>query len=159
MNELEKYFIQPGFIYTSKQPILIHTVLGSCVSVCIWDNKNIYGGINHFIYPRRGENEPTAKYGDVSTQYLLDLMIKMGSEKNDLIAHVVGGAQNPEFNSTIGMQNVDVATEILEKKGIKIVDLDTGGSLGRKITFNTLTGEILIYKCMKLREGDWYGKN
>lgn len=156
MNELEKYFVQPGYIYASQQQVLIHTVLGSCVAVCIWDEQKKYGGMNHYIYPKTEGNARNAQYGDASIPHLIRLMKNFGSKQESLVAHVIGGAQNPLLHSNIGLNNVEVALGILEKANIPIINVDTGGALGRKLSFNTATGEILIYKCMKLREGDWY---
>jgi chemotaxis receptor (MCP) glutamine deamidase CheD len=34
-NNSEKYFLHPGYIFISRNPYLIHTVLGSCVAVCL----------------------------------------------------------------------------------------------------------------------------
>lgn len=43
-------FLYAGDIIVSEeQPIL--TVLGTCVSVCLYDRKKQYGAMNHFYYP------------------------------------------------------------------------------------------------------------
>jgi len=46
------YFIKPGYIFVSAKPAIISAVLGSCVSVCIYDNKLKTGGMNHFKLPK-----------------------------------------------------------------------------------------------------------
>jgi Chemotaxis protein; stimulates methylation of MCP proteins len=156
MKELDKYFLQPGYIFVSKEPYLIHTVLGSCVSVCVWDGKNRFGGMNHYIYAKSGKNKNNGRFGDVSVRYLIRLMSEMGSELRDLKAHVVGGARNIELSSKIGDENSSVAMEILDKSGIEIVTTDLGGLSGRKVIFNNVSGEILVYKGINIRENDWY---
>jgi chemotaxis protein CheD len=40
--------------------------------------------------------------------------------------------------------------------GIKVISEDTGGNVGRKLVYNTLTNEAIIYRANKLRKGDWY---
>ena len=159
MNEPEKYFVQPGFIYATQKETVISTVLGSCISVCLWDGQHRFGGMNHFIYPRTNSGDRNSRYGNIAIPHLLKLMERMGSKRQDLIAHVIGGASNPLLNSNIGMDNIEVAKRFMEKYRIPIINLDVGGTLGRKISFNTETGEVLIYKCMKLRDGDWYGQD
>lgn len=156
MKELEKYYLQPGYIFVSKEPHLIHTVLGSCVSVCIWDSINRFGGMNHFIYGRVGKNKNNGKFGDVSTRHLMRLMTNMGSEIPDLKAHVVGGARNVQLSSKIGEENCAVAMEILNRYGIEVVTTDIGCVSGRKVIFNNENGEILVYKGINIRENDWY---
>jgi len=156
MNTEEKYFLEPGYIFVSEQPYFIHTVLGSCVSVCIWDSVRKIGGMNHFIYGRAGEGLYNAKYGDVSTAYLVHLMLKAGCRKYDMKAHIAGGGHNSELNSRIGDENVAVAEEILKKNLIQIMTKDVGGQTGRKLVFNNITGEIIVYKGINVRRIDWY---
>jgi chemotaxis protein CheD len=156
MNTEEKYYLQPGYIFASEEPYLIHTVLGSCVSVCIWESEKKAGGMNHFIYGRSGQGYGSARYGDVSTAYLIRLLLDMGCRKACMKAHIVGGGHNPELGSKIGDGNVSVAEEILRENRIEIVTRDTGGRIGRKLIFNNSTGEILVYKGVNIRRNDWY---
>lgn len=156
MEEVENYFLQPGFIFVSDRPHLIHTVLGSCVSVCLWDSANGFGGMNHYIYGRSLRKTGGARYGDLSIPYLLRLIKEAGSKIEDLKAHIIGGAENPELNSAVGRENVQIAEEIMNRNGIRVVSRDTGGVLGRKVIFNNATGEILVYKVQSIRRNDWY---
>ncbi|MGE5417046.1 MAG: chemotaxis protein CheD [Acidobacteriota bacterium] len=149
-------FLQPGFIYASHEKMLLYTVLGSCVSVCLWDKQGEYGGMNHFIIPRKEKHSSSARYGDVAVRYLIKLMRELGSNKHDLIAHIIGGATNRAFDSNIGLENALVAEEALTKYGIDIVTRDVGGTVGKKVVFNTATGEVLVYKSMRVRKDDWY---
>ena len=156
MNEQNNYYLKPGYIYADTQGSLISTVLGSCVSVCFFDTKNKFGGINHFIYPKSIKNEASAKYGSIAIPHLLNIMLKLGADKNNLIAHIVGGAGNENLSSGIGIENVEIAKKLVSSYNIPIQILDIGGTMGRKVVFNSLNGELVVYKCTKLRENDWY---
>ncbi len=147
--------MHPGFIYANAQKSIISTVLGSCVSLCLWDSKKIYGGMNHFIYPK-SKRERSGKYGNTSCAYLIRLMLNLGSNKHDLVAHIVGGASNPILKSNIGKKNIEIAEKILNKHGIQVLIKDVGGQVGRKLVFNTETGELIINKGARIRGGDWY---
>ena len=46
--------ILPGEYYFTNQPMLIVTVLGSCVAACIRDKVSGIGGMNHFMLPDGG---------------------------------------------------------------------------------------------------------
>ena len=35
----KKYYLKPGYIFFSSEGHILETVLGSCVSVCLFDNK------------------------------------------------------------------------------------------------------------------------
>ncbi len=154
--DTEKYYLHPGYIYASSEKAVISTVLGSCVSICLWDSKNKFGGMNHFIYPKTEEKQSNARFGNISCPYLIKLMMELGTRKEDMVAHVVGGAKNPVIKSNIGEKNIDIATKVLEKYNIKIAIKDVGGQDGRKLVFDTETGEISINRGARVKESDWY---
>lgn len=157
-KQKENYFLQPGYIFSSMEPHIVSTVLGSCVSVCIWDETKNFGGMNHYTHANPiKKQKPSALFGSIAIPYMIDLLIKMGAQKTDLKAHIIGGAEKKELNSfKIGKQNVKLAEEMLKKNFIPIVTHDTGGEMGRKVVFDTETGEIAILKVHNLREYDWY---
>lgn len=169
MNEKRRYFLQPGYIFLSLEPYLVHTVLGSCVTVCIWDDVLKFGGMNHFIYNKPSSvfrddiKDNYAKktyYGIYAIPYLIKLMLDNGSRKDDLKTHLVGGAQNPVLSSvSVGRLNIEIAEKILNKHKIPVITRDVGSKMGRKVIFETSTGEILVYKVHKVRKADWYGVN
>mgnify|MGYP001765388600 FL=1 len=41
--------ILPGEFFVSTEPMVVYTVLGSCISACIRDPIAGVGGMNHFI--------------------------------------------------------------------------------------------------------------
>ena len=43
--------ILPGEYYVTTHDEIITTVLGSCVSACVWDTVFNVGGMNHFMLP------------------------------------------------------------------------------------------------------------
>ena len=153
---MDRYYLHPGYIYAGLTDTIITTVLGSCISVSLWDKKNHFGGMNHYIFPEDLKNESSSKYGDVACTYLLKVMKDYGAKKENLVAHIVGGSSNTALGSDIGIKNALMAKKILKKQSIYISTWDVGGELGRKMIFNTSSGEILIYKGAKIREGDWY---
>lgn len=152
-----KYFLQPGYAFASLEPYLVSTVLGSCVSVCLWDEVKHFGGMNHYIYPKNNNKKKSTQFGNIATEHLIHLLIKMGAQKNNIKAHLIGGSQNPEMNSfDIGKQNIEIAEKILKKHNIYVVTQDTGSKMGRKVVFDTETGEIAVYSVHNIREYDWY---
>lgn len=152
------YFIEPGYILVAAQPAVISGVLGSCVSVCLYDRKRKVGGMNHFKYPFIGEkDQATALYGNVSTLALIRMMISDGSKVRHLEAQIVGGGHNPALSAkNIGRENVRMARRILLRHRIRVTSEDVGGEKGRKVIFNTHQNEIAVMKVESLRSGDWY---
>ena len=154
----KNYFLESGFIFVATKPTIISTVLGSCVSVCIYDRKRKAGGMNHFKLPFINEKgKTTACYGNVATQVLIRMMLDGRSKIKHLEAQIYGGAYNPKVSpKDFGHENVMVARKVLDRKKIRVVSEDVGGQKGRKIVFNTSTNEIGLFKVDKLRMGDSY---
>ena len=152
-----QYFLNPGYIYVPNEPTVISTVLGSCVSVCLFDRKRRVGGMNHFRMPRTTDrHRATATYGNVATLALVSLMLANGSKSKHIEAQILGGAFNPEISTEdVGRENIRVARGVLTRKNIRIVSEDVGGCQGRKVVFNTHTNEVGILKVSALRRGDW----
>ena len=156
--EENRYFLQPGYIFVSREPYLVHTVLGSCVSVCLWDSFNRFGGMNHYVYSESPDGERNGRFGNIAIPYLIQLMLESGAQMNNLKAHIIGGGQNPSLGSFIGTENAATAEKLLKKSKIEILTRDVLGQFGRKVIFNSQSGEILIYKINEIRRDDWYGK-
>lgn len=145
LTEIDKYYLFPSAIYAEKKPCIVNTILGSCVSVCLIDFKNQIGGINHFMLPYwNGEGLATPKYGNIAIDRLIERMQKLGANPNELVAKVFGGANQIKSSINIGGKNIEVAHEILFQKKIKIIAQDLGGEQGRKIQFDTGTGNVLL---------------
>lgn len=141
------YYLEPGHIFINPDQSVVMASLGSCVAVCLYDHKEQYGGMNHFVAPKNGRKEsPTAKFGNAATLGLIRIMLKNGSDIKNIHAQIFGGAASPFSREKTGKKNVKIAKKILKKFKIPIVSEDIGGSLVRKVAFNTQTGETVVYK-------------
>ena len=154
----EHYFLQPGYIVVPDQSVSISTVIGSGVSVCIYDRKKRFGGMNHFQLPYMvTKGKTTAIYGNVSTIALIKMMLVHECKKKHLEAQIFGGAYNPQKNDKdIGRENIEIARKTLLKNNIPVISEDVSGAKGRKIVFNTRTNEMAVLKVDNLRDADWY---
>lgn len=149
----ERVTIQPGEMYITDENEIIYTVLGSCISVCFFDAKKGIAGMNHFILPKRSDGgvfSATAingRFGEESLEKLLLEVVKRGAEKDRMTAKVFGGAamiyKNCEKNC-VSKENVEVAFAFLANQNIAVVSSDTGGLYGRRIHFDTGTGDARV---------------
>ena len=153
-----RYHLQPGFIYASREPSLVTTVVGTCVAVCVYDRRLKAGGINHFFFPKvPRRNKATPRYGNVAIPALVRMMVNQGSRVEDLEAQIFGGgSRRISEGRSIGYRNVRMAHKILKKFGIPVVSEDTGGIKGRRVLFHTMTNETVVMKTHKIRRGDWH---
>lgn len=137
----------------SKSPCIITTLgLGSCVGVVLYDKVNKIGGLAHIMLPSSQNiknNSNKAKFANTAIEILIDKMIKLGANKNNLIAKLAGGSQMFKFTTQnemlrIGERNIAAAKEKLKEYGIPIVAEDTGGNYGRTIELNCEDGSLLV---------------
>lgn len=156
--QLFEYFLLPGYIFFNKEPSLISTVLGSSVAISLWDQKKKYGGMANYLYSSTNvRNAATSQYGNVAIRYLMRMFMQEGTKQKDLKAQIFGGAETQSMEcAKIARQNIRTAKNILMKLRIDIISEDTGGQLGRKIVYNTLKNEAIVYKVNELRNSDWY---
>lgn len=154
---LNKHFLFPGTLFAEPDKYQISTVLGSCVSVCLWDHITRKGGMNHFMLPLwNGEGLATPKYGNIAMEKLLAKVLSTGCRRENLVAKVFGGANVSGTGLEvfmIGDRNITLAMDMLSEFRISVVAKDTGGRVGRKIIMNTETGVVLVGKGRKASDG------
>ena len=144
--------IQPGEYYVSGEDEIIGTVLGSCVSVCLYDPVCRVSGMNHFMLPGRIRKadilkDCSARYGISAINDLLALVEKMGALRKDLIAKIFGGGHvilSTFDSNTIPFDNIRLARTMLELEDIPIVETEVGGSHARKILMEVQTGKVFL---------------
>jgi chemotaxis protein CheD len=148
LEVIETHYLFPSSVFTSATPCQVTTVLGSCVSVCLVDVIKKTGGINHYMLPLwNGSGLASPKYGNIAIEKLIEKMISMGSKKENLQAKVFGGGNVLESNINffnVGERNHNLAIELLGNFNIPVVAKSLGGDKGRKIIFNTTTGEVMM---------------
>ena len=156
--QAQDYFLKPGYIYLPQTSTSISVVLGSSVSVSLFDKKLKSGGMNHFLYPATNKKgKTTALYGNIAVVTLISMMINNGSKTKHIEAQIFGGAFNPKYSEkNIGAHNLAVAREILKSNKINIASEDVGGELGRKVVFDSSNSDIAILKVGSLRKSDWH---
>ncbi|GHT22067.1 putative chemoreceptor glutamine deamidase CheD 2 [Bacteroidia bacterium] len=158
MESLPKHLLYPADVFVPDKSYLVSTVLGSCVSVCLYSPDKQMGAINHYILPLwNGSDLETMKYGNLSIIRIVEGLLSFGCNYDSIEAQVYGGAEVLTGASTrfhIGQRNIAIANEMLKEFRIPITFSDVGGNRGRKITFNTQTGEVESYLIHRRKELD-----
>lgn len=154
-RKVGEHFLFSGSITVHRRPTLVTTVLGSCVSVCLWDEGTGLGGMNHFQLPLwNGEGLASPKYGNVAIARLIDKMIASGADLSRLKAKVFGGASlilTRHDTLRVGQRNIETAWECLGQYHIPSVASDVGGQVGRKVKFDTRTGRVYVKKVTRVK--------
>ena len=145
--------ILPGQYHATTGPGAITTVLGSCVSTCLWDPVAKIGGMNHFMLPGDGEAAASpatasARFGVYAMEVLINEMIRLGADRRRMVAKVFGGGRVLQgFGSLdVGAKNCQFVLEFLATEGIPVVARDLLDVYARKLHFFPATGKVQLKK-------------
>lgn len=148
-GDVPTIYLHPGRVFASARPVVIQTILGSCVAVCLWDVETGIGGMNHFLLPQRtgGDAAPT-RYGDAAIEELVRRVERLGGVRRRLRARIFGGAclLDPWRGTSghLGERNVELADALLEQRGIPVVERDVRGARARRLTFRLPQGSAHV---------------
>jgi chemotaxis receptor (MCP) glutamine deamidase CheD len=130
------------------KPALLKTLLGSCVSACIYDPGRCLGGMNHFSLPGgSGDEGASTRYGIHAMELLINEIMKLGGERSRLRAKLFGGAKVLKVNSealNVGSRNARFVLDFLRAEGIEVVSKCLGGASGVRVHFYPHTGKVLL---------------
>lgn len=133
--------VQGDFFVTKDPNVIITTVLGSCISVCLFDATAGVGGVNHFLLAKQGDvASDDMRYGVNAMELLINKVLRAGAERARLEAKVFGGARIIDHGGDIGGSNAKFACDFLEREGIRCVSQSVGGTKARRIRFYPTTG-------------------
>ena len=140
-------YLKPGEVIISKNPILVSTILGSCIAVTMFSPGKKIGAICHAMYPCNPTGDVNVQYVDSAIHYIFGKMMEY-TGKTDLIVKLFGGAkvltggEYGEDRMAIGEQNISQAKRTLAELGLAIANSDIGGLRGRKLLFSIKTGDV-----------------
>lgn len=154
---LEREFLLPADFRATRRPMLYATLLGSCVSVCLRNRHNGHAAMNHFMLDTSPNPEvgDKGRYGDLATALIIDVLFRADNNPNHYEAQVYGGAAVVSHLGSgvhIGQRNILVAHNVLAEYRIKITREAIGGTTGRRIYFNTESGDVEVKQVRKSAE-------
>lgn len=141
-------FLEPADFYWGNAPERIHTVLGSCISLTIWNPVKKTGGMCHFLLPRvlrDDANEIAGRYCEDAVRVLMDSVRKEGMRLATYEVKIFGGAAM--FDNTtaaIGVNNIKCAEEMALLHGFSIKARHVGGKCSRHIIFELASGDVWV---------------
>lgn len=142
-----------GEAYVADGPAVVRTVLGSCVAVVLHVPRLRISALCHAQMPeqksgvccadecphpchRRSSEANDLRYVACCLHYMLGELHRRGVNNTEMVCTLVGGAnvvRNIDPRWSVASRNVDAATEILDREGIEVRYLDTGGTRGRVV--------------------------
>jgi chemotaxis protein CheD len=139
--------IQGEYKVLAEPDVMITTLLGSCIAVCLQDRFARIGGMNHFLLAEpSGDRALSAQdmqcYGIHAMELLINEMMKMGALRSRITAQLYGGANVISgLGAPIGTNNAAFARRFLEVEGITVGHTDVGGRAARKVEFLPYQGK------------------
>lgn len=174
-------YLKPREAYFIRGPLVVVTVLGSCLTVTMFHKRLGLSAICHALLPRCDNNggcrtdcREKFKYVDCSIREMAGRLETNGAKRGELEVKIFGGAdmftvREGRADYTVGRKNFLTAVEALARERLVVAASDVGGTQGRKIYFHSDTGRVLL-KRLRNTEGikiflaeriaqakDWHG--
>jgi len=159
--KLKHVYLKPGEMHFAENPTSVATVLGSCLSVVMFNRRLAIGAICHGLLPscrRKVKCDKSCAEGlrfvDCSINRMLERFNKKGVSINEIDVKIFGGADmfgesDSNRGNGVGSQNIEIALKMIKELSLKLISSDTGGVRGRKLYFYTHTGDVYLKRLRK----------
>ncbi|MDD3146543.1 MAG: chemotaxis protein CheD [Candidatus Riflebacteria bacterium] len=152
---IPKIHVNIGKLHACRGKAVLNTLLGSCVSACLFDPEAGVAGMNHILLvhnPDVAHFDASTRYGIHAMEILINEMLKLGARRSRINAKAFGGGNvlamgDPE--NTPGQRNVEFLLNFLHLENIPLLAYDFGGPWTRVIDFHTDTYEVFVKKTQK----------
>ena len=148
--------LESGELLVTQEPQWVITLLGSCVAVTMFSAHFHLAVVCHAMLPRP-QGKPVAESSPArSFRYLshaipamAERFFRLGLQPDEIAVKMFGGGDvinmggDPHGDRSIGHANVTMARQLLTAAQLQIKAENVGGRRGRKIVFNTQSGEVL----------------
>jgi chemotaxis protein CheD len=148
--------LQPGELIITQEPQWVITLLGSCVTVTMFNARFRLAAMCHAMLPKpHGRNVPGPgpdeyfRYMSHAIPAMVERFARLGLPPGEVEVKMFGGGNvidlggDPHDDRLIGAANIAKAQKLLKAAHFQIVAQNVGGDRGCKIVFNTSSGEVL----------------
>lgn len=148
LPEIETVFLKPGEICLLERPAKVTTILGSCIAVTMYNARLGKAAMCHAVLPKysKTRKHDTFQYVDSSIIHMIEKLESMGSSRTEIEVKMFGGASMFSKHDTIavGRRNIETAITVMSGQKLNLKAWNVGGSRGRKLIFDTSTGEVFV---------------
>ncbi len=149
-------FLKPGELWFGEGPVVVRTVLGSCVAITLWHPARRLGGMCHFMLPSRpscSDSPPDGRYANEAMELLLGHMQRHGTRASDYEAKLFGGgrmfpnipcSRSSQCQRGVQDANVDIARALVAEHRLRLRGEHLGGDGHREVLFDVATGAVWI---------------
>lgn len=147
---LKKVYLAPGELYATSKPSQVVVVLGSCVSVIFYCRRLGLSTVCHAQLPSGPLGN--MRYVDASILWMREWFAAKDIQAPALDVSLYGGGDmfgpitKARKTKSVGRQNIEKALNVIKAEGLILSRGDVGGRIGRKILFNSQTGNVSVFK-------------
>ena len=144
-------YLSPGDYHFGGAGTRVHTVLGSCVSITIWQPALRIGGMCHYLLPgpcpaAEGHN---ARYADGAIARLLRDVARTRTTPAQYEVKMFGGGQQFPHLSVpapldVANHNIAAGMALLQRSGFVLSTRKLGGTGARRLIFDIGTGVVWL---------------
>ena len=144
-------YLQPGEFHFGERYTRIRTILGSCVSIVMWNENRLIGGMCHYILPNR--NRPVhdkldGRYAEEAMELFMTKIRATNTRPRDYQVKIFGGGNMfPQYKRQgkcvdVPCQNVIAARALIKRYGLNLVSENLGGAGHRQVIFDIWNGHV-----------------
>lgn len=134
--------MQGKYQISARPEVVLSTLLGSCVAMCLHDPIAGVGGMNHFLLPGpdAADHASSLRYGAYAMELLVNGLLATGARRSQLRARLFGGARMLAGLTDLGARNAEFAETYLRRENIAYAGGSLRGDRGRRVEFWPHTG-------------------
>lgn len=165
LNGRKSRFLKPSDFCLTTEPMVIKTVLGSCLTITMFSRKAGAAAACHATLPSckdhsclPGACENKYKFVECVIPEMLRRFQELGVGSGEIEIKMFGGADMIMVrkgskcwdNQRVGRKNILMAREIVRNLQLRVMKMDVGGTLGRQLQFDTKTGEVWMKRLSRI---------
>lgn len=162
VDNLPVFDIGIGELHVTGKPMVLKTVLGSCVAITMFDKQSGVAGMNHIVLPGEYvdhlgqmvifEGDDT-RYGNISLKLMLDRMKRLGASSERIIANMVGGSYMWPCSERVDIpkMNVVYARKFLAEQKIRLAREVVFKKNALRVFLNTISGEVTVEEIVNVK--------
>src|ERR1700712_2905807 len=112
VSERKILVVQGEYRIVAQSDVMLSTLLGSCVAMCLRDPVAGVGGMNHFLLPgadAESDGTCSVRYGAHAMELLVNGLLAQGGRRARLEAKLFGGARMLAGLTDLGARNAQFA--------------------------------------------------
>ncbi|MDA3901760.1 MAG: chemotaxis protein CheD [Spirochaetes bacterium] len=147
---IKKIDVGIGEYRTAFSPAILRTILGSCVSLALYDPIIHVGSMGHVVLPEFFKSSGTEeRFADRMIPLMITDLQKKGARIDRLIARIAGGANmysrpGGPILFDVGNSNVRAVKRLVTELDIPILSNVCGGHSARIVTFDLSNGRVRV---------------